>query len=155
MWKAIVLDVSALWGPMALAMAVASLASKPACVSTCITKRSNEATRRDYIFCSSAALTLVRGLHVRAGDLCPTHSTVEVHLALDAPAFSMNKQRQITSLDHLVQSAFKHLYGEPPAPLDSDDILLKSWTMANPDDAAPTSFILKTLKDDYRYLLRA
>ncbi len=45
--------------------------------------------------------------------MCPTHSTVEVHLALDAPAYSMYKQRFISPLDGLVQQAFHHLYGDP------------------------------------------
>ena len=94
--------------------AAAAMWGQPASVPTCLTKKSNEPTRRDYIFFSPAALALVRGLVVRPGDLCPTHSTLEVHFDLDAPAYSRNKQRLPTSLDSLVQDAFVHLFGEPP-----------------------------------------
>ena len=132
--------------------AAAGTWGQPACVPTCITKQSHAATRRDYMFCNPTALSLVRGLYVRAGDLCPTHSTVEVHLALDAPAYALNKQRTISPLDGLVQHAFHHLYGEPPAQPSADDLLLRCWANAHPDDAIPSPELFNMFTDDYRYL---
>ena len=132
--------------------AAAATWGQPASQPTCITKQSNAATRRDYMFCNASALSLVRGLFVRAGDLCPTHSTVEVHLALDAPAFSMNKQRFISPLDGLVQQAFLHLYGDPPVRPSSDDLLSNSWSRAHPDDDSPTTNLQHAFFSDYRFL---
>ena len=69
--------------------AIADMWGQEASVATCLTARSNEPTRRDYIFCNPVALQLVRGFHVRSCDLCPTHATTEMHLDLTAPAFHM------------------------------------------------------------------
>ena len=132
--------------------AAAATWGQPASQPTCITKQSHAATRRDYMFCNASALGLVRGLHVRAGDLCPTHSTVELHLALDAPAFDMNKQRFITPLDELVQDAFVHLYGSPPERPASDDLIATSWSRAHPDDASPATFVQHAIDSDFRFL---
>ena len=132
--------------------AAAATWGHPASQPTCITKQSHAATRRDYIFCNANALSLVRGLVVRAGDLCPTHSTVEVHLALDAPAFTINKLRHIVPLDSLVQDAFIHLYGAPPERPASDDILSDSWSRAHPDDGSPTAPLQHALASDFRFL---
>ncbi len=54
-------------------------------VPTCLAARSNQPTRREYIFVNRFALPLVRGFHVIPADLCPTHATLQVLLGLDAP----------------------------------------------------------------------
>ena len=108
-------------------------------VPTCLTARSNEPTRRDYIFANRLALPLVRGFFVIPADLCPAHATLQVYLALDAPAYYVNKLRAPLPLESLVYKSFEMLCGAAPEAIPEEQLLDSQWQLEHPDDAIPTA----------------
>jgi len=129
-------------------------------VATCRTALSHQPTIRDYCFACPITLPMVKQFRVVDADLCPVHSTLQVHIV---PPTKDRWQHQSTprrALKELMEEAFCDMYGEgpgqPPADLSMEleqllmDPLLPE-EIAKPDTMIkPHPFLQKAATTAYR-----
>ena len=115
--------------------AIAQQWGQPAEAPTCTVANANEPTRRDFILASPMAIPMVTHFQVSTGDVCPTHATLTMHVAIQAGQCSLQQSRTPHSLNQLIHTDFSTLFGVLPERLNKEDILDPDWAHDHPEDA--------------------
>ena len=94
--------------------AIADTWGQPSNMATCRTALSHQPTIRDYCLACPVALPMVKHFRVVDVDLCPVHSTLQIHIVPPDKAVWQHQSTPRRSLKEIMDETFMDRFGEGP-----------------------------------------